>query len=105
MDVLNTWEVADTLSRVFGVIVGSIGLLALIGAAVWAFSGDGKGAAVFLVGAAWFAVCTVLIHADAERYVRHEVTLRPGYVIDAAKYEVIEQRGKIYVIEEREVSE
>ncbi|GMK47622.1 hypothetical protein PghCCS26_47520 [Paenibacillus glycanilyticus] len=33
--------------------------------------------------------------------VRHEVTLREGYVIDAAKYEIIEQRGAIYVIEER----
>lgn len=42
---------------------------------------------------------------NANEPVRHEVTLRPGHVIDAAKYEVIEQRGAIYVIEEREVSE
>lgn len=40
-----------------------------------------------------------------ETPIRHEVTLRPGHVIDAQKYEIVEQRGKIYVIEEREVAE
>ncbi|WP_143758993.1 hypothetical protein [Paenibacillus odorifer] len=34
--------------------------------------------------------------------INHEVTLRPGGVIDAVKYDIIEQRGAIYVIEERE---
>lgn len=41
----------------------------------------------------------------AEAPIRHEVTLHQGHVIDAVKYEVIEQRGEIYVIEEREVGE
>lgn len=58
-----------------------------------------------------FWVCAVisivlgLVMVNQKAPVSHEVTLRPGYVIDAAKYEVIEQRGAIYVIEEREVSE
>lgn len=34
--------------------------------------------------------------------VRYEVTLEPGTVIDATKYEVIGQRGQIYVIEPKE---
>lgn len=33
---------------------------------------------------------------------KYEVILREGYVIDATRYEIVEQRGKIYVIQERE---
>lgn len=34
--------------------------------------------------------------------VRYEVTLAPGVILDASKYVIVEQRGDIYVIEERE---
>lgn len=37
--------------------------------------------------------------------IRHEVTLEPGAIIDASKYVIVEQRGEIYVIEEREEGE
>lgn len=37
--------------------------------------------------------------------VRHEVTLQPDGVIDATKYTIVEHRGEIYVIEEREADE
>jgi hypothetical protein len=56
-------------------------------------------------------VCTVaaillgILLLNANAPIRHEVTLRPGHVIDATKYEIVEQRGKIYVIEEREAGE
>lgn len=60
----------------------------------------------FLTGLVAFAIGIAFITGDgAEEPIRHEVTLRPGHVIDATKYEVVEQRGKIYVIEEREAAE
>jgi len=37
--------------------------------------------------------------------VRYEVTVNPGHVIDAARWETVEQRGEIYVIQERKNTE
>lgn len=96
MDVLNTY--GGGVDRVFvflAILVGIIAILLLI-AAVVTIEID-----AFIVGliAAAFAVVFAL---NAHEPVRHEVTLRPGYVIDATKYEIVEQRGEIYVIEERE---
>lgn len=51
------------------------------------------------------ALAGALLMASLQKPIRHEVTLRPGHVIDATKYEIVEQRGKIYVIEEREAGE
>jgi len=47
------------------------------------------------------SLMVALLTASLQNPVRHEVTLRPGHVIDATKYEIVEQRGQIYVIEER----
>ncbi|WP_427050414.1 hypothetical protein [Paenibacillus sp. TC-CSREp1] len=99
MDVLNTYGGGtDTVLIVLGVIMCIVGLTVLIaGFAAVETPPLVLGGLMMLVGL--FAI------ASANSPVRHEVTLRPGHVIDAAKYEVIDQRGAIYVIEEREVSE
>lgn len=96
MDVLNTYGGGLDGLAVFLVIVA--GLFAIVLFAI-AFEEIELGA--FLAGLVC-AAFAVVIGLNAHEPVRHEVTLRPGHVIDAAKYEVIEQRGQIYVIEERE---
>lgn len=105
MDVLNTTG------------GGSIGLFLFLGIAVF---GAGIYAAYYVIDAiksraygfaAIFVAYTVialfigLLLLNDKEPIRHEVTLRPGHVIDATKYEIVEQRGKIYVIEEREAGE
>ncbi|WP_434750216.1 hypothetical protein [Paenibacillus amylolyticus] len=99
MDVLHTYGGGtDVVLIVIGVIACIVGLVVLI-AGITAVETPPLvlGGLMMLVGLFAFAA--------ANQPVRHEVTLRPGHVIDAAKYEVIDQRGAIYVIEEREVSE
>ncbi|MEC0167892.1 hypothetical protein [Paenibacillus graminis] len=106
MDVLNTYGGGVTYD-VFTLVVGSaifllFGMLAVMG---WTTKEYGMGvlftllALVGLLGVVFNAVYPEPVA------VRHEVTLRSDGVIDARKYEVVEQRGEIYVIEERTVSE
>ncbi|MCU6709321.1 hypothetical protein M6D81_11445 [Paenibacillus sp. J5C_2022] len=64
------------------------------------FFATGITALAILCGAA-----SVLWFADRIEPIRYEVTVQPGHVIDAARWEIVEQRGEIYVIEEREVAE
>ena len=58
---------------------------------------------VILAAVTLVFVVVVLTCVPPDKY--HEVTLRDDHVIDATKYEIIEQRGQIYVIREREASE
>jgi membrane-bound ClpP family serine protease len=68
--------------------------------------GDGVGA---LLGIIIVAVSIVLFcnsemerETDVKLPLRHEVRFtESGYVLDATKYNIVEQRGQIYVIEER----
>jgi multisubunit Na+/H+ antiporter MnhE subunit len=99
MDVLNTTGGGVDVSAV--VIAAGFGILAI----VWVASSFAeRSLGEFVLGVA-FAATAVAVLTNAFPPVRHEVTLRPGYVIDAAKYEIIEQRGLIYVIEEREAND
>ncbi|ETT41588.1 hypothetical protein C162_25985 [Paenibacillus sp. FSL R7-269] len=102
MDVLNTYGGGVTYD-VFTIVVGSVifllfGMLAVMG---WSTKEYGMGviftllALVGLLGVVFSAVYPEPVA------VRHEVTLRPGSVIDAQKYDIVEQRGAIFVIEER----
>jgi len=63
-------------------IVGAIALLALI---LFVISGAGE--------------------TEVPEPVRYEVTVKDGHVIDASRWNIVEQRGQIYVIEERKVAE
>lgn len=100
MDVLNTYGGGgtDPVLIMFGIFGFVVGIAALFYGFVEAeFPAIILGVLAVVVGIA------AIVSADTP--VRHEITLRPGHVIDAAKYEVIEQRGAIYVIEEREQTE
>ncbi|WP_054958434.1 hypothetical protein [Paenibacillus dakarensis] len=106
MDVLNTTgggvDGAAILSAIFFGI-GAIASFVLV--ILYARDREHSRAVVSgLTGALSAALVAFYVLTCAEP-IRHEVTLRPGYVIDAAKYEIVEQRGKIYVIEEREAGE
>jgi hypothetical protein len=106
MDVLNTYggEVVRSVTWWGWALI----VLALIGLAGLRAALDGDDGAPLVCGIVLIAPLiivgiTVGIRHDTEKTtpVRHEVTLRPGGVIDAVKYEIVEQRGQIYVIEER----
>lgn len=103
MDVLNTYGGGvDYASAGVFVALGIFALIAIANAVKKIRRHDTADAAGPLLFAAVLVVLAVLLSAYPTPVpVRHEVKLRPGGVIDARKYNVIEQRGKIYVIEER----
>jgi hypothetical protein len=105
MDVLNTtgggvdgWAIVGAiLSCLVAVIYGWVAVTACK-ERDWAWA----------IGGTLMALCFSIMTfgcSFGSQPIRHEVTLRPGHVIDATKYEIVEQRGKIYVIEEREAGE
>ncbi|MMZ60160.1 hypothetical protein D1872_222350 [compost metagenome] len=96
MDVLNTYGGGINEGvLLIAILAGLLGSFLFIGGMVE----DGPVEVLFGILLAAIAIAAGM---HTHEPVRHEVTLRPGHVIDAAKYEVIEQRGRIYVIEERE---
>jgi len=99
MDVLNTYGgETSVVTIVLAIIFGLLALFFLIGAFL------AEEPLAFVV-ALLFAFLALVAWDSASEPIRHEVTLRPGGVIDAVKYDIIEQRGAIYVIEEREVTQ
>lgn len=102
MDVLNTY--GGEFHVVLVVIAVTLGLLALLAFYVYITDNSADAPIALVIGLVltFFMFASV---ANVKEPVRHEVTLRPGYIIDATKYEIVEQRGEIYVIEEREGSE
>jgi hypothetical protein len=101
MDVLNTTggglrAEAIVLAALF--ILGAVVIFA-ISAALARTKEVINAIGSFLFGVVICAIGVGFLYADgSEAPIRHEVTLRPGHVIDATKYEIVEQRGKIYVI-------
>ncbi|QOT13763.1 hypothetical protein JNUCC32_31240 (plasmid) [Paenibacillus sp. JNUCC32] len=108
MDVLNTTGgglsapqiIVAICTAILSILLWAVGLYSLIRKETGNAAGN-------LICAILIGGVTLLVLADdnGREPIRHEVTLRPGHVIDATKYEIVEQRGKIYVIEEREVGE
>ena len=99
MDVLNTtggeFSVSALVLALIFIVLGiALIAIAIITDEIWATA---VGSALLVGG--------IIVLTYVTPPIRHEVTLRPGHVIDAAKYEVVEQRGKIFVIEEREEGE
>lgn len=62
------------------------------------------GIAIICAIAAILTALIAFVGVSNREPIRHEVILHDGATIDATKYNVVEQRGKIYVIEERKVS-
>lgn len=96
MEILNTIEAEFSIGLVvLGVLLIIIAVLLLLGAileSVW----DGGAFGILLL------VFAILLLVHNGHGTRHEVIIAdPDYVIDATKYEIIDQRGDIIVIEER----
>ncbi|WP_339273786.1 hypothetical protein MKY59_21565 [Paenibacillus sp. FSL W8-0426] len=105
MDVLNTYGGGPELAAV---ILGIIfGCFVFYGVYLICEAVAADEPILVVLGVLVTLACVIMSATlvSMEAPVRHEVTVRQGHVLDAAKYEVIEQRGEIYVIEEREVSE
>ncbi|WP_449600330.1 hypothetical protein [Paenibacillus sp. Marseille-Q9583] len=99
MDVLNTYGgETDGFLIVLAVILAALALLFLICVLL-------TDEPMFFLPMIVCALFALAAWSSASEPLTHEVTLRPGGVIDAVKYEIIEQRGAIYVIEEREVTQ
>ncbi|MCY9760390.1 hypothetical protein M5X06_12755 [Paenibacillus alvei] len=86
--------------------------LLILGVALIFISFSEEDLLCFLFGAVSLIIAIVLFsngvgirETDKLTPTKYEVLLREGAVIDATKYEIVEQRGKIYVIQEREASE
>lgn len=106
MDVLNTTGGVFVTETVIEAVI--FGVYAMIAYALSImFARDKEYGRSFVTGVMGIlaTVLTVYYVLTCVEPIRHEVTLRPGYVIDATKYEIVGHRGKIYVIEEREASE
>lgn len=104
MDVLNT---TGGDFHIFAFVFGIFACLFGVGLAIAAGVEKNKSGGEFmaLTFGIIYLIGGLLLVILSKEPIRHEVTLRPGHVIDATKYEVVEQRGKIYVIEEREAGE
>ncbi|WP_339811185.1 hypothetical protein MKY63_00835 [Paenibacillus sp. FSL R7-0189] len=105
MDVLNTYGGVVDYS-VGSIVYGSFVFLVFAGISVigWRM-GERLWPTIFAILSLLGALLIVLSVLKPDYIpITHEVTLRPGGVIDARKYDIIEQRGAIFVIEEREVS-
>ncbi|MCG7407721.1 hypothetical protein MH117_09825 [Paenibacillus sp. ACRRX] len=110
MDILNTFGGDPETALSLGGFIN--GMFIVAGVAILASSAEsknGKGAflgfLIVLIGLPILLSGVGVKETGEFTPIRHEVMLRDGQVIDATKYEIVEQRGKIYVIQEREASE
>ncbi|WP_419884859.1 hypothetical protein [Paenibacillus sp. B-A-8] len=105
MDVLNTYgggvDAAGVIIGIFVLCVAAFTLYAFL----FALKERVYWAALLFVLFVVLQGCLAVIAFTSPEPIRHEVTLRPGGVIDAVKYDIIEQRGAIFVIEERTPAE
>lgn len=101
MEILHTYGGEVTGPNVFLAVL--YGVLAVVCLCLLVFSIIKTETAPAALSTLSLVVCvTFSISAGSTTIdpVRHEVTLKPGHTIDATKYKLVEQRGKIYVIEE-----
>ncbi|WP_010495031.1 hypothetical protein [Paenibacillus elgii] len=105
MDVLNTYGGVVEPGNIAAGILFAIMAAGLLVLAYLELAKAYQGSAVVSIAlAVLYAVLYVWAITDKSP-IRYEVTLREGAVIDATKYEVVERRGKIYVIQERRSTE
>jgi len=108
-DVLNTLgggtvtDIADWVVLV-KVLLFLTALIALLLAHIIEDVPTGIVGAVALLVLIFFAISGVG-ETEVPEPVRYEITVKDGHVIDASRWNIVEQRGQIYVIEERKVSE
>lgn len=105
LTILNTTGGGTASEMISGAAAFALifGAVALVAAVVWAAEDNSNGFGWVPLIAATVCVALVIFgRHDAPVPVKYEVTVQPGHVIDAARWEVVEQRGQIYVIAERE---
>ncbi|MFL1672622.1 hypothetical protein [Paenibacillus dendritiformis] len=110
MEILNTIDGSPVIETVPQLacpllIIASIGLFLAMAAILAETIGI---AIIGLILMVFSIICFVTGVADQETGrtpTRYEVILKDGYILDATKYEMVEQRGKIFVVQKREVGE
>lgn len=101
MEILNTdYVVYSAVARTFGAISFYAGVFLLIITFICFLSKEWKQGLISLSGLVISVLILGLIIHNNPVKPQLEVTLNDGYVLDATKYKVIEQRGKIYTIRE-----
>lgn len=105
MDVLNTYGGGVDGAAIFlAVLFALIATCCFVVAVLFLGDGDADGILPLFISLAFIAGA-IGMYVNRYEPVRQEVVLREGYVIDAQKYEIIEQRGQTFVIEERKQPE
>ncbi|MHA7962846.1 hypothetical protein ACX93W_01790 [Paenibacillus sp. CAU 1782] len=108
LDVLNTsgggtvsepYELAALLAAVFIIT-------AFVAGVTWLGSRRSTWRSATTAAAALALVIATIVFGryDVPIPVEYEVIVQPGHVIDAARWEIVDQRGQIYVITEREAA-
>lgn len=103
MEILNTETVFanDGVALVFSLLL-AIGVVTFIVGVLDSLSSKNdwkKFVHVWVLGLL-VAITSGFALSDLKEVAQYEVVLKEGYMIDATKYQIVEQRGKIYVIKE-----
>lgn len=101
MEILNTIERTYMWLEIILVVFMSITLGSIVVMIVFIIDKDLKKTLISLILPVIFIVLLIANPSLPTASVKHEVIIKDGYKIDALKYEVIEQRGKIITIEEK----
>ena len=106
MEILNTIPPSVSTELVItGVFALALAALFIIGFFAGMYEDKVILAILYLFLAILFAVGAIKVFTTPDVPERYEVVVREGNVIDARQYDIIEQRGQIYVIQAREQSE
>ncbi|MFD0587608.1 hypothetical protein ACFQZE_06310 [Paenibacillus sp. GCM10027627] len=95
MEILNTVTTETSSSVPFWIFI--VGVILLIIGILFLEQKEGAGILPLLIGG---ALIFGSLMVDTGTEIQHEVILKDGYVLNATKYEIIEQRGRIYLIKE-----
>ncbi|WP_028559802.1 hypothetical protein [Paenibacillus pinihumi] len=103
--VLNTLGGGVTM-ELYGWAMFLIGFLGIVGGASLLSGLEEESGGMVSFGLCFLVIVGVLIFSGVAKHevpqpTRYEVTVNPGHVIDAARWEIVEQRGEIYVIQSR----
>jgi hypothetical protein len=106
LDVLNTTG-GGTVSEPYewaAIMAAVFTIMAFISAVVWLGSrcSTWRSATTTVASIAVVTVTIIFGRYDVPVPVEYEVTVQPGHVIDGARWEIVDQRGQIYVITARE---
>ena len=105
MEILNTTTVYNEFVGVLALLLLLIAIFCFVAGIVFLVKTDWKSAFECFLIALGFSLLFLLVinwFSSTEK-IKHEVLITDISEFDTSKYEIIEQRGRIFVVEEKEV--